>query len=68
MARSKYIYIVKQGNNILGAWTVKHELDTYLKRYDIKNFKVLRLHDSQGVGEAWYSETDITEDFIENEN
>lgn len=39
MARSKYIYIIRNGDEIESAFTVKHEMESYLD-------KETRLHDS----------------------
>lgn len=48
MARAKKIYVVMQGYELLGAFTVKHELYTFAARanwYHAPNIKVLEVPD-----------------------
>lgn len=43
MARSSYIYVAFSGEAIIGAWTVKHEMATFLKnRHDITDIRRYR--------------------------
>lgn len=50
MARSNYIYIIKHGDEIDSAFTVKHEMESYLNSTDyldgqFKPVTILRLRD-----------------------
>lgn len=49
MARSTYIYIVEEhwddGHRIVAAFTVKHELVTWLTRNTGRDFRVIRVND-----------------------
>lgn len=58
MARSSYIYIVIENEcNIIGAFTVKHELITWLQSHLIPRFEVKRLRDGR---DTTSSKEDIT--------
>jgi hypothetical protein len=71
MARSTYIYIAyNHADELLGAWTVKHELLNYRDRVleqkdkDYHIAKVIRTRDGQGVLPShpdWYPGPDITD-------
>ena len=64
MARSKYIYLIKNGDEIDSAFTVKHEMEYYLDETDhldgvFKPVTILRLRDG-GEGEP----VDITDNYF----
>ena len=70
MARSSYIYVVfNHADELLGAWTVKHELKTYAKdalncHRDYQVYRVIRVPDGMGAGCERYRATDISDEFI----
>lgn len=59
MARSNYIYIVIEGAEIIGAFTVKHELIAFLQRQNFIRFEVKRLRD--GWRDTLGSKEDVTD-------
>ena len=70
MARSSYIYLVwNHADELLGAWTVKHELIKVAKHVkgghpDYRIDRVIRTRDgtSAGMGNHWVA--DITEEIL----
>lgn len=67
MARASYIYIAyNHADEIIGAWTVKHELVTHA-RYalslsrDYRVFRVLRTRDGSAAGDDSHQVEDISE-------
>lgn len=76
MARSSYIYLAwNHADELLGAWTVKHEMVTYGK--DAKGLRgglpkhpeyhvvrALRVPDGNGAGNHGYKAVDITEEIL----
>lgn len=45
MARSQYIYLVTQQDQIVAAFTVKHEMETWLSRKPGLHYKRFRMRD-----------------------
>lgn len=48
MARSTYIYLILDGlrnDRVVGAFTVKHEMEAYMKRYKEAGFYAVRFRD-----------------------
>lgn len=70
MSRSTNIYIAyNHADELLGGWTVKHELKTYAQdaldcHRDYRVAKVMRVPDGMGAGCGDYRATDITKDFL----
>lgn len=59
MARSTYIYLVNDGWGVVAAFTVKHELITWLRTNPSPEHHVKRMSD--GAHTAGYTTLDITE-------
>ena len=36
MARSQYIYVVFEATHVVGTFTVKHEMESYVERYRVQ--------------------------------
>lgn len=60
MARSTYVYVVVVLDTPIAAFTVKHELLSWLNRHPLKDARVWRVHDNTH-GEPI---TDISEDVL----
>lgn len=57
MARSTYIYVVMDsGDEVVAAFTVKHELLTWLSSHTNDDYHVWRLDD--GARTFWHPQTD----------
>ena len=59
MARSSYVYVVltKAAYAFVGAFTVKHEMESYLKRHPGIKVEVIRVRD--GNPEAGWSKVEF---------
>lgn len=53
MARASYVYVVLDGAGVCAAFTVKHELVTWLGKQANPDLRLLRCPDDPGSGQ-WY--------------
>lgn len=57
MSRAQRIYTVFEGEALIGCFTVKHEMITWIAKhaadYEVSQWKVLRCPDNPGFGEYW---------------
>ncbi|MFC4373286.1 hypothetical protein ACFO5K_04155 [Nocardia halotolerans] len=60
MARSTYIYVVTDGLGVISAFTVKHELVSWLRRNPAPSHRVTRVNDGPHSGTR-ITDIDITE-------